>query len=211
MVLSIEPPDPASFQAPKIGVPIAAAGDLTGDIPALQSSVLRTARRITFLGVAVAASLRSMRAAVAAPLLLVALAACSKAAQGPVVTVHAGNGDAAVTVELALNHDEQARGLMYRTELAEDAGMLFVFGDEAERTFWMSNTPIALDIIYIGGNGAIVSIASNTVPYSEKKIPSRGPARYVLEVRGGWADRHGVKSGDNVTLPDLKNAGQRGE
>lgn len=142
------------------------------------------------------------RAILAASLL--AVVACSKAAAGPVVTVHSASGDASVTVELALTHEEQARGLMYRTELAEDAGMLFVFDDEAERTFWMSNTPISLDIIYVKGDSSIVSIAAHTTPYSEKTIPSRGPARYVLEVPAGWAGRHGVKAGDRLTLPKIE-------
>jgi uncharacterized protein len=135
---------------------------------------------------------------------LFALVACSKASAGPVVTVHSASGDAAVTVELALTHEEQERGLMYRTELAESAGMLFVFDGEEERTFWMSNTPISLDILYIKGDGTIVSIASRTTPYSEKTIPSRGQARYVLEVPGGWAERHGVKAGDRITLPKIE-------
>ncbi len=125
--------------------------------------------------------------------------------------MHAASGDAPVAVELALNREEQARGLMYRTELADGAGMLFVFDNEAERTFWMSNTPIPLDIIYIRSDATIVSIASNTTPYSEKQIPSRGAARYVLEVPGGWSARHGVKSGDKLTLPDLHNAGRPGD
>jgi len=121
--------------------------------------------------------------------------------------VHSASGDASVNVELALTRAEQQQGLMYRTELAENAGMLFVFEDEAERSFWMSNTPLPLDIIYIKGDGSIVSIAANTTPYSEKTIPSRGPAEYVLEVNGGWASRHGVKAGDKVAIPDA--AGRR--
>jgi hypothetical protein len=137
---------------------------------------------------------------------LTALAACSRAASGPSVTVHSASGDAKVAVEVALTREQQARGLMYRTELAEGAGMLFVFDEEAERSFWMSNTPIPLDILYIRGDATIVSIAANTTPYSEKKIPSRGPARYVLEVPGGWSARHGVKPGDRLTLPDLTGA-----
>lgn len=139
-----------------------------------------------------------------APVLaLLLLASCSRAPSGPAVTVHSAAGDATVTVELALTPEEQTRGLMFRTELDEDAGMLFVFDRDKERSFWMSNTPIPLDIIYIRSDATIVSIAANTVPYSERSIPSRGPARYVLEVPGGWAKRHGVKPGDPMTLPDL--------
>lgn len=138
------------------------------------------------------------------------LAACSGASAAPVVTVHSARGDAAVEVELALTREQQARGLMYRTELAEDAGMLFVFDGDAERTFWMSNTPRSLDILYIRSDSTIVSIAANTTPYSEKQIPSRGPARYVLEVNAGWSAAHGVKPGDKVTLPDVP-AAQKGD
>lgn len=138
-------------------------------------------------------------------------AACSKAATGPVVTVHGVAGDTPVRVELALTRETQARGLMFRTELAEGDGMLFVFEDEAERTFWMSNTPIPLDILYIRGDRSIRTIAARTTPYSESRIPSRGPVRYVLEVPGGWAERHGVKPGDTVTLPDLSAARQPGD
>jgi len=120
--------------------------------------------------------------------------------------VHSASGDAVVSVELVLSRDEQARGLMYRTEMAEDSGMLFVFDGDAERTFWMSNTPLSLDIVYIRSDATIVSIAARTTPYSEKTIPSRGAARYVLEVAGGWCERHGVKAGDRLTLPVLDAA-----
>jgi uncharacterized membrane protein (UPF0127 family) len=127
------------------------------------------------------------------------------------VTVHSASGDTKVTVEVALTREQQARGLMYRTELADGAGMLFVFDEEAERSFWMSNTPIPLDILYIRSDATIVSIAANTTPYSEKKIPSRGPARYVLEVPAGWSARHGVKPGDRLTLPDLSGVPKAGD
>jgi hypothetical protein len=150
-------------------------------------------------------------AALLASLALFSLVACSRASSGPVVTVHAASGDAVVSVELAVSRDSQARGLMYRTELAESAGMLFVFDAEQERSFWMSNTPISLDILYIRSDATIVSIASRTTPYSEKTIPSRGPARYVLEVPGGWAERHGVKPGDRLTLPSLDGVAKAGD
>lgn len=108
-----------------------------------------------------------------------------------------------VTVELALTEEDQARGLMWRSELADGAGMLFVFDGEQERAFWMRNTAIPLDIIYVAADETIRSIAAETRPYSEQTIPSRGPCRYVLEVPGGWARRHGVRAGDKLTLPDV--------
>lgn len=149
--------------------------------------------------------------AIALSCALVGLAACSRAAAGPVVTVHAATGDSSVSVELAMTREAQARGLMFRTELDESAGMLFVFEEEGERSFWMSNTPIPLDILYIRGDGTIRTIAARTTPYSEKSIPSRGPVRYVLEVQGGWSERHGVKPGDKVTLPNLETATHPGD
>jgi uncharacterized membrane protein (UPF0127 family) len=171
----------------------------------LQSSSLHTPPRSSGLCPkrAARAQIRSHVLAAVLATGLAALAACSGSGGGPVVTVHSATGDAKVAVELARTREQLARGLMYRTELAEGAGMLFIFGDEAERSFWMSNTPIPLDIIYIRNDATIVSIAANTTPYSEKQIPSRGPARYVLEVPGGWSARHGVKPGDRLTLPDL--------
>lgn len=147
---------------------------------------------------------RVARAAVAVALL--ATVACSSPPSGPVVTVQSASGETDVVVELALTRDAQARGLMWRTELPEGTGMLFVFPDEEERSFWMSNTPLPLDILYIRSDRTVLSIASNTKPYSEAQIPSRGPCRYVLEVPAGWAARHGVKPGDKVTLPDLAAA-----
>ena len=81
--------------------------------------------------------------------------------------------------------------------------MLFVFADERERGFWMKNTPLPLDIVYIDSSSRIVSIAENTTPYSTKTIASRGPARYVLEVNGGFCREHGIVAGSSVHLPDL--------
>ena len=105
--------------------------------------------------------------------------------------------------ELALTREQQARGLMWRTELADDAGMLFVFDRAREQSFWMRNTPLPLDIIYIGADSKVVSVAANTVPYSQISIPSDGPAQYVLEVNAGFAREHGIGPGTRVELPDL--------
>ena len=90
---------------------------------------------------------------------------------------------------------------MWRDRLDSDAGMLFVFGDETVRTFWMKNTPLPLDIIFIDAGGRVVNVAQATTPYSESPIRSAGPARYVLEVNAGFARRHGIGPGSRVTLP----------
>jgi uncharacterized membrane protein (UPF0127 family) len=106
-----------------------------------------------------------------------------------------------VRVEIARTREELSRGLMWRSELDRDAGMLFVFGNSAPRTFWMKNTPLSLDILFIDGEGAVLNVASATTPYSEAPIRSAGPARYVLEVNSGFAAEHGIGPGAKVELP----------
>ena len=104
-------------------------------------------------------------------------------------------------VEIADDEQERQRGLMYRPPLEDDRGMLFEFPDSAERAFWMRNTPSSLDIIYVAGDGRIVSIARNTTPYSETSIPSNGAATGVIELRGGRAAEIGAEAGDQVLHP----------
>jgi len=160
---------------------------------------------------------RVLAVSVASALLL---GACSHTPSGPYVVVHGQDGGAAtVTVELALTKADQARGLMFRTKLAQNAGMLFVFPNNRRRSFWMKNTPLPLDIIYIRqsesdggrGDGTIVHIAKNTSPYSETALPSLHPARYVLEVNGGFCDRHGIGDGNRVELARALNSGGSGK
>lgn len=140
--------------------------------------------------------------------LAVALAAC--APQGPTdaegnplerLTVVTASGEHAFWVEIADDDVERQRGLMFRPPLEDDRGMLFQFPDSAERGFWMRNTPSSLDIIYIGADGRIVSIARHTTPYSEATIPSRGPAKGVLELRAGRSEEIGAQPGDLVRHP----------
>lgn len=102
-------------------------------------------------------------------------------------------------VEVADTQREQQYGLMCRRSLAPDRGMLFVFPNAALRTFWMRNTLIPLDIIYIGSNGRVVSISRNVRPLDESGAPSAGPARYVLELAGGRAAQIGLLPGDRIT------------
>ncbi len=102
------------------------------------------------------------------------------------------------TVELALSDRQQIQGLMYRRSLAPDAGMLFDYRTPTRITMWMKNTFIPLDMIFIGADGTVVDIAERAVPQSEEIIPTRKPARAVLEVNGGTAQRLGIKVGDKV-------------
>lgn len=106
-------------------------------------------------------------------------------------------------VELAETAEAQRQGLMFRTELSENEGMLFPSDVPEVRSFWMKNTPLSLDIIFIGTDGRILNIAADTVPYSLESVRSDGIASAVLELRGGRAAELGLKPGDAVeyTLP----------
>jgi uncharacterized protein len=101
-------------------------------------------------------------------------------------------------IEIADNDDERMRGLMYRQSLPENAGMLFIFSNDEDRSFWMKNTFISLDIIYINSKKEIVSIQKYTQPKSTYSIPSEKPAMYVLEVNAGFTDKHGINPGDKI-------------
>ena len=134
-------------------------------------------------------------------LVLWAVAACAASPQ-PQVTLYPQHGNPVhVTVELADTPEKRALGLMYRRDLPELHGMLFLFPRQEPQSFWMKNTPLPLDIIFIDVTRTIVSIAPNTTPFSEKLIPSDKPAQFVLEVNGGFCQRHGVAIGDRVELP----------
>jgi len=105
------------------------------------------------------------------------------------------------SVEIADNDAEREKGLMYRRELPEGRGMLFDFHREQEVSFWMQNTYIPLDMIFIRGDGRIFRIAENTEPLSTRLVPSGGPVRAVLEVIGGTARKLGIEVGDRVASP----------
>ena len=101
-------------------------------------------------------------------------------------------------VELALNTKQQAQGLMFRREMPEMAGMLFVYGKEWEVSMWMKNTVIPLDMFFIKGDGRIVAIAERTIPFSLETISSGQPVTGVLELNSGTAARLGIRRGDRV-------------
>lgn len=101
-------------------------------------------------------------------------------------------------IEVALSPAAQQQGLMYRRQMPDSAGMLFVFDVSEPLVFWMKNTIIPLDIIYADTGKQIVRIAQNTVPYSEEQIPSGNAAMYVVEMNAGFALSHGLKEGDFI-------------
>ena len=133
--------------------------------------------------------------------------ACASSSVAPQVIIHPQHGDPLqVHVEIADTEEKQQLGLMYRRELPELQGMLFLFPREAPLSFWMKNTPLPLDIIFINAAHTIVSIAQHTTPFSEKPLPSGSPAQFVLEVNGGFCQRHGVAVGDRVEFAQLSSA-----
>ncbi len=101
-------------------------------------------------------------------------------------------------VEVAKTEAEQAKGLMFRTELGPDEGMIFPKDPPERSAFWMRNTVIPLDIIFIGTDHRILNIAANAVPYDETPLPSTGITSGVLELAGGRAAELGIKPGDKV-------------
>lgn len=101
-------------------------------------------------------------------------------------------------VELADTPEAQAKGLMFRTALGDNEGMIFPSDTPQPRSFWMKNTPLSLDIIFIGTDGRILNIAANTTPYSLDSVSSQGIASGVLELRAGRAKALGIVAGDRV-------------
>lgn len=105
------------------------------------------------------------------------------------------------SVEMATTEEERQTGLMYRRELPDGKGMLFDFSPEQQISMWMKNTYISLDMIFIRADGRILRIAENTEPMSTRIISSGGPAKGVLEVIAGTAQKYGIQPGDRVAHP----------
>ena len=141
-----------------------------------------------------------MRAILSVLIVLVALAP-ALALDRTTVEIASKTGVHVFTVEIADTEQARERGLMFRKELQPGRGMLFDFHREQQVGFWMKNTLIPLDMIFIDGRGRIVSIAQDAKPMSEDVIMSGGQVRAVLEVDGGTARRLGIAPGDRVYNP----------
>lgn len=102
------------------------------------------------------------------------------------------------SVEMALDPKQQAQGLMFRRQMAADAGMLFIYKPSREAVMWMQNTFLPLDMLFIKSDGRIVKVVERTVPQSTTRIPSGEAITGVLELNGGTASRLGIKAGDLV-------------
>ncbi len=103
-----------------------------------------------------------------------------------------------IDVELAQEDSKRQLGLMYRDKMGQSQGMLFVFEDEEPRSFWMKNTVLPLDMIFVNGRNEIVTIHKNATPYSEQSYASTRPAKYVVEVNAGFSDGHKISVGDRI-------------
>lgn len=118
------------------------------------------------------------------------------------ITLETDREKLALTVEVADSERERQRGFMYREKAEEGKGILFVFEDEAPRNFWMKNTLVPLDILYLNNQKEVVSIVENMEPCKVQQCPSyasRGPAMYALEVPAGFVKAHGVTVGDKIS------------
>jgi uncharacterized membrane protein (UPF0127 family) len=136
-------------------------------------------------------------------LLLLASSGCQSVASDTVVLEPATGKPVPVAVELATTPDARQLGLMYRESLDPGRGMLFIFPRSAPQSFWMRNTKIPLDIVFIDDAGKIVRLHARTTPFSEDSLPSGAPVRFVLEVPGGYCEQNGVHEGDTVRLGSL--------
>ncbi len=113
-------------------------------------------------------------------------------------------------VEVADTPEKRVLGLQYRSELSDDQGMLFLFPSESVQSFWMKNTPLSLDMIFIGGDLRIVGIIHQAVPFSTASQFVAAPSQFVLEIKGGIARRRGIEVGDTVRFEGISIEGIRG-
>lgn len=103
-----------------------------------------------------------------------------------------------LNISIADLPDERNQGLMDVRTMPQDVGMLFIFDGDAPRSFWMANTPLPLDIMYVNSDSVIVRIYQNTTPYSETSLPSEAPAQFVVETNGGYSLTHGITEGMKI-------------
>jgi len=154
------------------------------------------------------------RAAVGAALFffVVAMAAVMTAAFAQIafkkdkLTIHTASGEHVIAIEVAETPEQKSLGLMYRTSVPPNTGMLFPYGNPQEITMWMRNTYASLDMIFIKGDGTVHRVEYATEPMSERIIASKGAVTSVLEVGAGEAKRLGVRPGDRVDHPSIKSS-----
>lgn len=121
------------------------------------------------------------------------------------ILISAG-GRTEILTEIALTGPEQEQGLMFRTGMAENAGMLFIYEQTHDLSMWMRNTYLPLDMVFMRADGTIARIEASAEPLSDRVIASGSPVKAVLELKAGTAQRLGLKPGDRVDSPSLKAA-----
>ena len=128
----------------------------------------------------------------------------------PEVVIHSATGPVHVRVEVVDTPEARARGLMYRRDLAPNAGMLFIFPSETPQQFWMKNTPLPLDMVFIGRDQHIVGIVADTRPFTTTPVGVAAPSQFVLEVHAGFCAQHGIITGNDVEFARIASEGSAG-
>ncbi len=140
--------------------------------------------------------------------LLALLASPLSCRSDPRVTISTKRGKQVVLrVEVADTPAKRTLGLQYRTELGDDQGMLFLFPSEGAQSFWMKNTPLPLDMIFIGSDLKIVGIIHQAVPFSTTSLTVPAPSQFVLEIKGGLSRRKGIEVGNPVRFENISLEG----
>lgn len=134
-------------------------------------------------------------------MLLIGVFACG--AEPRVVISTKGGKELAVRVEVADTPGKRELGLQYRRDLDDGQGMLFLFPAETVQVFWMKNTPIPLDMVFIGSHRKIVGIVHQTVPFTTIPLSVSAPSQFVLEIKGGLSRRGGIEVGDQVRFENI--------
>jgi uncharacterized protein len=113
------------------------------------------------------------------------------------------NSKVKIDIQIANSDFDRELGLMFRKQMDENKGMLFIFPVEERQSFWMRNTFIPLDMIFVNSSKKIVTIHRNTQTLSDQSYPSTAPAQFVLEVNGGYCSRHNINEGDKINFIEL--------
>jgi uncharacterized protein len=153
--------------------------------------------------------MRMLTALVAMAVLALSPAWAATAHVVETITIRTHSGPRTFRMEVAADEASRELGLMHRKHLARDAGMLFDFQGEVMTSFWMKDTPLPLDMLFVRADGTISTIYANAAPFSLKPISSAEPVRAVIEINGGLAKTLGIGPGDRVSAPIFPKIGRR--
>ncbi|HUO03431.1 MAG TPA: DUF192 domain-containing protein [Rhizomicrobium sp.] len=154
--------------------------------------------------------MRALLAPVLAVFVVTFASGCALAASGPqtglpveTITIDTKAGPHPFKVEIAADDQSRETGLMFRKTMAPDAGMLFDFHEPQDVSFWMENTILPLDMLFVRADGTIARVKENATPYSRETIPSGEPVQFVIELNAGRAQALGIKAGGHVHAPEI--------